>query len=248
MLNAATLAAARRSCCVLVDWAGVPPLAVWLPLTHRDSHGALPRHEALGFRGAAMSTALEAHRQRGRLRDRRGREPRYRRCARPRHRDVDFDHGDGCRRSSTPSRSRAAGPRSPSACISCSRSSGRSSAPRPPASLVGPDGRFRAALKQLLGKRLRGRIVVARSAPRARRADQARARRRHRRQPPRRAPARARAAGHRTHRRRARREHGIAAVRYPAERVRGYMLRQSAARAARRRADGAALSSAPRRR
>ena len=87
---------------------------------------------------------------------------------------------------------------------------------------------------------------------RARRANPARGRPRLGAEPPRWPSARARAARHRAHRRGARRRYGIRAVRCPAERLRGYMLRTSAGearrRAARARGLERAIAAAPARR
>ena len=107
------------------------------------------------------------------------------------------------------------------------------------ASLVEPDGRFPPHVAQLLAKQLRGRI----SLPEVRRELDAQLTRvrdagiavshidghQHVHVLPGVAAIVAELAA----------AHGVAAVRYPAERVRGYMLAQPEARAARRGADGA---------
>ena len=137
----------------------------------RDPHGALSRHEALGLRGAAMSSGFEAHRQRRRLRHRRGREPRHRRSARPRHRDLDVDHGDGARvRARRRARAQPAGPRRRRP----SRAHGAPAADRarrPFRASSGPTAGFRAARGAAAGQAAARPDLAGRGSPRARRAD-----------------------------------------------------------------------------
>ena len=59
LLNAATSSGSTSIVLLLVDRAGLPALAVWLPLTIAILDGALSRHEALGIRGAADDAALQ---------------------------------------------------------------------------------------------------------------------------------------------------------------------------------------------